>query len=118
MRAALACAGVATVIPLDELRFSATAALFEGRDELGISIFVMRYARGQGPQLHLHPYPEVFVVESGRAAFTVGDEELTVGGGNVVVVPTETQHGFASASDEPLHAVSVHPSGTVVETDL
>jgi oxalate decarboxylase/phosphoglucose isomerase-like protein (cupin superfamily) len=63
---------VATVIPIDDLRRSATAALFEGGD-VPISIFVTEYERGQGPSLHLHPYSEVFVVQSGTAAFTVGD---------------------------------------------
>jgi quercetin dioxygenase-like cupin family protein len=69
-----------TVIPIEELRRTPTAALFEGGDEAAISIFVTEFERGQGPALHLHPYPEVFVVQSGTAAFTVGDEELIVTG--------------------------------------
>ncbi len=83
---------MATVIPLEDLRRSATAALFEGGDELAISIFVTEYERGQGPQLHLHPYPEVFVVQTGTAAFRAGDEELSVAGGHVIVVPARTSH--------------------------
>jgi quercetin dioxygenase-like cupin family protein len=75
---------MATVIPVEELRRTATAALFEGGDEAAISIFVTEFERGQGPALHLHPYPEVFVVQTGTAAFTVGDEEQRVTGGHVV----------------------------------
>ena len=55
---------MATVIPIEQLRRSATAALFEGGDDLAISVFVTEYERGQGPSPHLHPYPEVFVVQT------------------------------------------------------
>jgi mannose-6-phosphate isomerase-like protein (cupin superfamily) len=106
------------VIPIEELRRSPTAALFEGRDDVEISVFVTQYERGGGPSLHLHPYPEVFVVETGTAVFTVGDDELIVGGGNVVVVPAETPHGFKCADENTLRVIGIHPSGTVRQTDL
>jgi mannose-6-phosphate isomerase-like protein (cupin superfamily) len=109
---------VATVIPIEELRRSATAALFQGRDEIGVSIFVTKYERGQGPDLHLHPYPEAFVVETGTATFTVGDDELTVAEGHIVVVPAMTPHGFKGAGTDILRVVSVHPSGEVEQTNL
>jgi quercetin dioxygenase-like cupin family protein len=109
---------VARVIPLEDLRRSATAALFQGGDDVGVSIFVTRYERGQGPSLHLHPYPEVFVVQTGTATFRAGDEQLTVGEGHVVVVPAQTPHGFTCAGDDTLRVVSVHPRGAVEQTDL
>jgi mannose-6-phosphate isomerase-like protein (cupin superfamily) len=37
-------------------------------------------------------------VLSGTAVFTAGEEKVTVAGGNVVVVPAETPHGFESAT--------------------
>ena len=107
-----------TVTPIEDLRRSATAALFQGRDDVPVSIFVTQYERGQGPALHLHPYPEVFVVQTGTAAFTVGDDELVVPSGHIVVVPAQTPHGFEGAGDDTLRVVSVHPSGTVEQTDL
>ncbi len=107
-----------SVIPIEALRRSATAALFEGRDEVPVSIFVTEYEHGQGPALHLHPYPEVFVVQTGTAAFTVGDEEVLVEAGHIVVVAAATPHGFKGAGDDRLRVVSVHPSGTVEQTDL
>ncbi len=109
---------MATVIPFEDLRYSATAALFEGGDDVGVSIFATRYERGQGPSLHLHPYPEVFVVQTGTAAFRVGVEELAVQEGHVVVVPAQTPHAFTCAGDETLRVVSVHPRGAVEQTDL
>jgi mannose-6-phosphate isomerase-like protein (cupin superfamily) len=109
---------VPTVVPLDELRKSPTACLFEGGEEVPVSMFVTEHPRGKGAALHFHPYPEAFVVLSGTAVFTVGDEKVTVEGGNVVVVPAETPHGFESAADDPLRIVSVHPSPRVQQTWL
>ena len=105
-------------VGFDELRFSPTAKLFQGGDEVGVSIFVTRYERGQGPNLHVHPYPEVFVVEEGTARFTAGDEEVVVEAGHIVTVPADTPHGFKGVGDDTLRVVSVHPSPRVVQTDL
>jgi quercetin dioxygenase-like cupin family protein len=110
---------VASVTPIDSIRRSPTVALFEGRDEIPVSMFITEYSRGRGPDLHYHPYAEAFVVEAGTATFTVGDDdEVVVEAGNVVVVPPETVHGFKCAGDETLRVVSVHPSPTVQQTDL
>ena len=109
---------MATVIPFEDLRFSPTATLFEGGDELAVSIFVTNYEHGQGPQLHLHPYPEIFVVHAGTAQFTVGDEVLEVRAGHIVIAPAETPHRFEGVGDETLRVVTVHPSGAVAQTDL
>jgi quercetin dioxygenase-like cupin family protein len=107
-----------TVIPFEDLRVSPTATLFQGRDTTPVSIFVTGYERGQGPSLHQHPYPEVFVVLTGTARFTVGEEELTVEAGHIVVGPANTPHRFNGAGDDTLRVVSVHSSSEVVQTDL
>jgi mannose-6-phosphate isomerase-like protein (cupin superfamily) len=109
---------MATVVPLEELRLSPTACLFQGRENIPVTIFVTEYGRGGGPQLHLHPYPEAFVVETGTALFTAGDERLTVEAGHIVVVPAETPHAFECAGDDTLRVVSIHPSPELKQTDL
>jgi quercetin dioxygenase-like cupin family protein len=109
---------MATVIPIEDLRKSPTAALFEGGDQIPVSIFVTEHPRGKGAALHFHPYPEAFVVLAGTAVFTAGDEKHTVHAGHFVVVPAETPHGFEAASDDPLRIVSVHPSPAVQQTWL
>jgi len=97
---------MATAVPIEELRRSARAALFEGGDDAPLSIFVLTHGRGEGPDLHLHPhpYPEVFVVPAGTAAFTAGDEQFVVAAGQIVVVPGETPHGFKGAGDDTLRS--------------
>ena len=109
-----------TVLPIEDLRRGPTAALFEGGEEIGVSFFMTRYPEhGQGPDLHLHPYPEAFIVEEGTATFTVGDEDTEVGEGHVVVVPAQTPHAFKNAAvDGVLRVVSIHPSPQVEQTDL
>ena len=111
-------ARTATVTPFERLRHRATAVLFEGGDAVPVSSFVTRYERGQGSELHLHPYPEVFVVETGTALFTVGEDELVVPAGHVVVVPAQTPHRYAGAGDDTLGVVAIHPSGSIEQTDL
>jgi quercetin dioxygenase-like cupin family protein len=107
------------VFPLEDLRRSPTALLFQGREDISVSMFVTEYQSGGGPDLHLHPYAEMFLVETGFATFTVGEDEHRVEAGNIVVVPPETPHGFKNREDEgTLRVVSVHPSPTVKQTDL
>ena len=109
----------AKVVPVDELRRSPTAALFQGREDIDASMFITAYPeREQGPDLHTHPYPELFYVEAGTARFTAGDDQIVVEAGHVVVVPAETVHGFKNAGDGELRVVSVHPSPTVKQTNL
>jgi mannose-6-phosphate isomerase-like protein (cupin superfamily) len=110
---------MATVRSIEDLRRSPTAALFEGGDEIPVSMFVTEYpSAGQGPDLHLHPYPEAFVVTTGTAVFTAGDEQIEVASGHVVVVDAETPHCFKNAGGDTLRVVSVHPSPTVQQTNL
>ena len=109
---------MARVIPLSELQLSETAALFQGGDEIPVSSFVTRYPNGRGPDLHTHPYPELFVVTDGTATFTAGDEQLVVDAGHIVIVPAETVHGFKNRHDDELRVVSVHPSPKVIQTNL
>src|SRR6478672_191718 len=89
------------------LRRSETAALFKGADAGGVpvSMFITEYPNGRGPDLHLHPYAEVFLVEQGTAEFREGDARRIVDAGHVVVVPAETPHGFKNRGDGLLRVV-------------
>ncbi|HEU4658877.1 MAG TPA: cupin domain-containing protein [Capillimicrobium sp.] len=105
----------------DDLRRSPRAALFEGERHGGgvaVSSFITQYEQGRGPDQHVHPYAEVFVVERGVAEFRVAGERIEVPAGNVVVVPPETPHGFKNPGAEPLRVISMHPSPRVIQTDL
>jgi quercetin dioxygenase-like cupin family protein len=47
---------------------------------------------GSGPKLHRHPYPKVFIVQEGRATFTIGEDTIGVSGGQIVVAPAGIPH--------------------------
>ena len=109
---------MAHVIPIDEVRYTPAVAVFEGREEAPVSFYVTEFERDDGTPLHLHPYPEVFLVERGAAVFTVGEEQLTVSAGHFVVVPAETPHRYVGADGPPVRVISVHANGEVVQTNL
>jgi quercetin dioxygenase-like cupin family protein len=109
---------MARIIPVEEVRYTPAVAVFEADDDAPISFYVTEFERGEGTPLHLHPYPEVFLVERNAALFTAGDEELTVTEGHFVLVPANTPHRYVGDSDDPVRVVSVHPSGKVEQTNL
>ena len=76
----------------------------------GVSFIVVDAPPGGGPKLHRHPYEEVFIVQEGVATFTVGDEQIEVQGGQVVVVPAGVAHKFVNSGEERLRQVDIHAS--------
>jgi quercetin dioxygenase-like cupin family protein len=109
---------MARVFPVDDVRYSPAVAVFEGQDDVPISFYVTEFECGEGTPLHLHPYPELFLVERNTALFTAGEEELTVTAGHFVLVPANTPHRYIGASDEAVRVVSVQPSGRIEQTNL
>ena len=90
---------------------------FEGRGHgSSVSFFIGTFPEGAGPGLHTHPYDETFIVEAGSATFTVGDETLELGEGQIAVVPAETPHKFVSG--EGFRLISIAPSDHMAQEDL
>lgn len=69
---------------------------------------------GSGPKLHRHPYVEIFVVQEGRATFTVGDAVIEAAGGQVLVAPAGVPHKFVNTGSGPLRQIDIHTSGRFV----
>jgi mannose-6-phosphate isomerase-like protein (cupin superfamily) len=105
---------------LEELRFSATAALFEGgpRAGAGISVFVARTPPGRTVELHVHPYPETFLLLEGHGRWTAGETVTELVPERMLVVPPQTPHGFRNIGNVPLLVVSVHESAVLQQTFL
>lgn len=107
------------LIDRDSLRLSATTALFEGGPhDVELSMFFVEYPPGTGARLHVHPHPEVFVIESGEATFQVGDEEIQASAGQMLVAPANTPHRFRSTGSEPFRSINIVPSGKMTFTWL
>lgn len=69
---------------------------------------------GKGPRLHKHPYPETFIIRAGRALFTVGDDTVEAGPGQIVVVPADTPHKFINSGPDVLETIDIHERGSFV----
>jgi mannose-6-phosphate isomerase-like protein (cupin superfamily) len=75
-----------------------------------VSLIFVRAAPGEGPRLHSHPYPETFIIQAGRALYTIGDSEIEAGAGQILVVPAGVPHKFRSLGPETLESLDIHPS--------
>ena len=73
---------------------------------------------GQGPALHIHPYPETWIVHSGEAEFTVGEQKIMGKAGDIIVVDPETPHRFVNTGTSRLQMTCIHASDRVVQTWL
>jgi quercetin dioxygenase-like cupin family protein len=98
------------VMDLDDLPHTVHSHEFVGADhgDVPFSLILVHTAPGTGPRLHRHPYAEVFVVESGEATFTLGDRQLVVVGGQLVVGLPNVPHGFTNTGTSELRVVTIH----------
>ena len=103
-----------TVIPLDDLEHTRHAHEVEGvtlDPDVPFSLILVHSGPGVGPKVHRHPYPEVFVVEAGEATFRLGDDEVVVTSGHVVVSPSGVAHGFMNTGTGELRLTAIHGAG-------
>ena len=111
---------MAHVIDRGELPHSETAYRFEGNlyGDADVSFFLSDTPPGKGPSLHAHPYDEVFVVQTGKLTFTVGDATVEAQEGQIVVAPAGTPHRFVNSGAERSRHVDIHTSGRMITTWL
>jgi mannose-6-phosphate isomerase-like protein (cupin superfamily) len=88
---------------------------------LGTNFTILFYATeeiGRGPVWHVHPYDEVFIIRSGRAAFTVGETRIEAEAGEVVFAPANVPHKFRNIGPGPLETTDIHLSDRWIQTEL
>lgn len=93
---------------------------FEGKD-LGTETTVLFYATeevGKGPLWHVHPYDEVFIIRTGRALFTVGEEKIEAAEGDVLLGPAGVPHKYHNLGPGLLESIDIHLSPEWIQTDL
>ena len=111
---------MATVIARETLPHSATAYQFQGEQfgAVGVSFFIVDAPPGGGPNLHTHPYTEVFVINEGTLTFTVGDETIEANAGQTVIVPPGTPHKFANTGTTHARHIDIHTANAMQTTWL
>ena len=87
----------------------------------GVACVVIRYSTdviGEGPNLHVHPYDEIFHILSGRAEFTVGDQRFEAEAGSLVIGPANVPHAYKNLGPGRLDSVDFHLSPEWIQYDL
>ncbi len=104
------------ILPLEALPATEHAHELVGADhgDVPFSVIFVHAPPGAGPRVHRHPYPEVFVVEEGRATFTLGSAEVLVEAGHVVVGPPDVPHGFTNSGEGELRLTAIHGASRFV----
>jgi mannose-6-phosphate isomerase-like protein (cupin superfamily) len=92
------------------------APFFEGAEhgDVPATFFVVDARPGAGPQLHSHPYAEVFVLRDGQARFWVEDDVLDAHAGQMVVAPAAVPHRFVNSGQATLRTVNIQPVARMV----
>lgn len=109
--------GVRSVARFDELELvdlpagaaGGTIRYFRGEQYgVNLSLLCVEILPGHGAPPHTHVYDELFVIHGGRGRYTIAEESLEAGAGDIVVVPAGAPHGFVSVGTEALRQTSVH----------
>jgi quercetin dioxygenase-like cupin family protein len=82
---------------------------FVGRDHgADLTLILVDAPPGHGPELHRHPYEEIFVVYGGTGTFFVDASRVQAGAGDVVLAPAGTAHGFINSGSDRLRLTAIH----------
>jgi mannose-6-phosphate isomerase-like protein (cupin superfamily) len=94
----------------DELPRDGNTYEFEGFQfqDTEVSFIWVDMPPGGAVRLHKHPYKEIFIIQAGVSAFTVGSETIEAHAGQVLIVPAEVPHKFTNRSDQRLKQVDIH----------
>ena len=101
-----------TLINRDDLPQDAGTFEFIGAQHQSteISFIWVDMPPGGAIRLHQHPYPEIFIIQSGSATYTAGADTLQAHAGQILIVPANTPHKFVNTGDSPLQQVDIHLS--------
>jgi len=107
-----------SVIRADEQQRSPGGTVtFEGEPHgSGVSMFLVQNDPGEGPDLHVHPYSETWVVMAGKALMTADGAEIEAEPGDIVVVGPETPRGFKNVGTGRLEITCIHASPVMIQT--
>lgn len=99
-----------TLFHKDELPHYGNTYEFEGYHygDTNITFILVDMQPGEGPRLHQHPYEEVFILQEGKATFTIGSTTLEAKAGQIAIVPANTPHKFINSGEGPLRQVDIH----------
>jgi len=89
--------------------------------QFGTDCVIIRYSTdviGEGPNLHVHPYDEIFHILKGRAEFTVGGRIFEAEAGALIVGPANVPHAYKNVGPGRLDSVDIHLNDRWIQYDL
>ncbi len=108
----------------DHFRSIQSAATFDPRNATKADLFTGQqlfvglncFEPGQSQKVHAHTGSDKFyLVVSGKARMTVGDETREVGAGTVVWAPADLPHGVPEALETTVMLVAIAPPPTALK---
>ena len=109
------------IAPDDWLKKSDPPQGSQEGSHFGVDCVIIRYSTdviGEGPNLHVHPYDEVFHILQGRAEFTVGDRQFVAESGSLIIGPANIPHAYKNLGPGRLDSVDVHLNSEWIQYDL
>jgi quercetin dioxygenase-like cupin family protein len=93
----------------DYSRFARPASEDEGIWLDHVEVHLVTHPVGQVKEMHTHDPPQdhIIVMRSGRMRWTVEDQSLEAGPGDVIVTPAGTPHAYEVLGDEPARVVCI-----------
>jgi quercetin dioxygenase-like cupin family protein len=86
--------------------------------DVGVSLYFVEAAPGQGPPPHRHPYDEVAFIQEGSARWTVDGKSFEAHPGDILVVKAGEIHTFQNIGDGPLVQMDVHLSPRFIQENM
>lgn len=89
--------------------------------QYGYNCVAIRYSVdnvGEGPNMHVHPYDEMFHILEGRAEFTVGNEKFIAEEGAIVFGPANIPHTYKNVGPGRLDSIDIHLNNEWIQYDL
>lgn len=87
-----------------EVRAGVRRSVFSGE---GATLAFTTLEPGHTARPHSHPHEQIVYVLAGELLFVVGDEEVVVRAGDMLVVPPGVEHWAETLGDEPALDLSV-----------
>ena len=89
--------------------------------QYGFDCVIIRYSVdeiGKGPNLHIHPYDEIFHILEGRAEFIVGDSKFVAQKGDLIIGPANIPHAYKNLGPGRLDSVDIHLNNEWIQYDI
>jgi mannose-6-phosphate isomerase-like protein (cupin superfamily) len=98
-----------SAIERDELPYSGHSHELEGylHGNVPATLIFFNGPPGSGAKLHRHPYLEIFVIQQGCAAFTVGDALIEAGDDQILIAPAGVPHKFTNTGSGALRVLGI-----------